>query len=120
MQMHSKCLFFLAVTSCTGSRDPVLCLGSSSGRSAPREALLVWPRSGGGPLGRFAGRLRRGEGRHGAGGDQPGETQQHQEEYASTRAPQGNWLLSRSGENMSQFKLLLPFSSSYSYREETR
>lgn len=91
---------FTGVTTRTGNRDPVLRPGGGPGRPAPREALLVWPRPGGGPLGRGDGRLWGGETRHGAGGDRPGEGQQHQEEHAGPTAPQRHWFLSQSGEDL--------------------
>lgn len=92
--------FYLGVTACTGDRDSVFRPGGGAGRPAPWEALVVRPRPRRGPLGWGAGRLWRGEARHGAGGDRPGEGQQHQEEHAGPTAPQKHWFLSKSGEEL--------------------
>ena len=88
------------VTASTSYRDPVLCPGSSSGRSAPREALVVRPRPRSGPLGRGAGRLRGGGAWHGAGADEPGQSQQHSEKHAGPTAPQRHGLLPQSGDSL--------------------
>lgn len=100
MQTQTSMYLFPGFTPCTGNRDPVFCPGGGAGRPAPRKAIIVWPRPGGGPVGWGAGRLRRGEARHGAGGNRPGEGQQHQEEHAGPTAPQRHWFLSQSGEDL--------------------
>lgn len=63
------------VTPRTGNRNTVLCPGSSTGRPAPRQAFVLWPRPSRGPLGGSGGRLWWGEARHGVGGGRPGESQ---------------------------------------------
>ena len=69
--------------------------GVGPGGQAPREALVVRPRAGGGPLGGGDGGLRRGADGHGPGGGGPGEAEKHQEEHARPAAPTTHRLLPR-------------------------
>lgn len=91
---------FPGVTSSKSNRDPVLRPGGGAGRSAPWETHVVRSLPGGGPLGRSARRLWRGEPRPVAGGNRPGEGQQHQEKHASPAAPERHRFLSQSGEDL--------------------
>jgi len=89
------------VTPGTGDRDPVLRPGGGAGRPAPRKALIVRPRPGGGPLGRGARWLRRREAGRGAGGSRPGESAKNQEEHAGPAAPQRDCFLPQFGSKLS-------------------
>lgn len=109
-KQQQKCYYLFVIivflitgaTPCPGHWDPVLCLGGSTGGSAPWEALVLWSCSGGGPLGGSARGLWRGERGHGPVGDRPGQTQGHQDEHARPAASQRHRLLLQSGAHLSK------------------
>lgn len=91
---------FPGVAPSTGHRDSVLRPGGSAGGPAPRQALVVRPRPGRGPLGGGGGRLRRGGARDGPGGGGPGKSGEDQEEHAGPGAPQGRCFLQQSESSL--------------------